>query len=263
MARKKNDEIVQALGPLLIDPSLYQLNHKSPAVMEEVAGAHVYTMGEHHFTSVTTVLQSVAYNEMIVKWANNLGFRHIKYASELERTAKIGTAMHTAAQSMVDPAKAEMPHVPDPITDYYVRKRAASLKIRLELEQPWHTYFTETPFVSVQHEIAGTIDWFAQIRGSNAINDFKSASGMREKFLFQLGGYSIILDDNGIDWDSGNIWLCKEENTVIYHFEKEDIKKGAEIFLRIMEYAREHDLVTQMIQDAKYLLEPPKPTTAE
>lgn len=257
MARKKNDEIVEALGPLLIDPSLYKLNHTSKLTMEEINSAHIYTMGDHHYTSVTTVLQAVAYNEMIVKWANSLGFRHIKYAAELERTAKIGTAVHTAAQSMVDPKKAEMPHVPDPITDYYVRKRAASLKIRLDLEQPWHTYFTETAFVSNRYDIAGTIDWFAQIRGENDINDFKSASGMREKFLFQLGGYSLILDDNGIDWQGGNIWLCKEETTTVWHFPKEQIKRGAEVFLRIREYAHEHDLVTQMIQDQQYLMLPP------
>ena len=142
MARKKNDAIVEALGPLLIDPSLYQSNHSAKIDMDEINGAHIYKKGDRAYTSVTTVLQAVAYNEMICKWANNLGFRHIKYAAELERTAKIGTAVHTAAQSMVDPPKASMPHVPDPITDYYVRKRAASLRIRLDLEQPWHTYFT-------------------------------------------------------------------------------------------------------------------------
>ena len=233
-------------GPFHLDPN--QLDH------------HYKQDGDNSkksYPSVTTVLNLVSYNEFIVQWANSLGFRRIGYKSELQRTAKIGTALHAGAQSMIDPELDLHPHVDDPLTDYYMRKRIQSLRERLEQEKPWRTIFTETTFCSREHGFAGTIDWFVEFRGMPTLADFKSSSGMREKQLLQLGGYYLLLTENGIRVDHSMILLCKEHNCEIHHFDEKILIRCGEIFLRVLEYYYDHAWLTETIKDNRWLLSPP------
>ena len=51
---------------------------------------HIYEKDGKEYPSVTTIIQSLG-SEEIVKWANHLGFKHLDYTKELEKTAVNGT----------------------------------------------------------------------------------------------------------------------------------------------------------------------------
>lgn len=259
--RLAKDPLVKRLGDTLVNPDRYAELHKKGVKLREVSDGHEYNYGQTKYPSVTTILQAISYNQAIVGWANSLGFRRINYKDELEKRAKIGTAMHAAAQAMVDPESGAKYSSTDPLTDYYVRKRMQSLRARLQYEK-YHTYFTEISFVSPKYEIGGTIDWFVNLRGYPTIADFKSASGMREKFLYQIGGYALLLEDNGIEWKRGAIILPKEENCTIHCFPKEVVNKAKDSFLRARDYVMDHNLIEAYGKDKKYILSPSGSTGA-
>ena len=54
---------------------------------------HIYEKDGKKLPSVTTIIHSLG-NEEIIKWANSLGFRHIKYEQELDKYAQNGTLIH-------------------------------------------------------------------------------------------------------------------------------------------------------------------------
>ena len=255
-----NESLIEKLGDTLIDRQAYEQNHSSGIQLDTTQGCHYYkcdAMDESDtgYPSVTTILKSISYNEYIVKWANSLGFRHIKYADELDRTARIGVALHAAAQEYVDPGVGKVYHLDDPLIDYYVRKRMRSLRDRLELERPWSTYFTETTFIDKANGFGGTIDWFCKFHGKPTVADFKSASGLREKFLYQLGAYMALLSANGIKSEQAMVVLPKEENCTLYLFSKEDMDKAVTAFFHAKEFAEEHNMITTLIEDKNHLLQ--------
>lgn len=254
-----SNPLAAKLGETLVDPDKFLYNHSKNVWMDPSGGVHYYkyddqTEEDVGYPSVTTILSAVQYNKFIVGWANGLGRRGINYEDELARTARIGTAMHAAAQEYVDPSIKDVYAPENPMDDYYVRKRMRTLKERLEIERPWHTYFTETAFIDRDNGFAGTIDWFLQFRGLPTIGDFKSAKGMRDKFLYQLGGYVILLENNGIAVDQVMNVLPGEETCAIWMFPKSVIEKAKASFLLAKKYAEDHSLIAQLVDDKKYIL---------
>lgn len=253
-----NDVMDPRLKPYIIDEAKYEANHTATIMLDDTAENHVYQSGQARYHSVTTILDAISYNRFLMKWSNNLGFRHIKYQDELAKSAAIGTAVHSNAQALVDPQNGKVAHVADPLQDHYIRKRTNTLRTRLDLEKrkcPWYTIFTEKTFISHKYQIAGTIDWFVRFYGQPTIADFKSSSGMREKHIFQLGGYSLLMDDNGIEWERAMIILCKEDNAIIHMYPKKVIQDAAKYFLLVKDYGAAHNLITDIINDRQYVLE--------
>ena len=60
---------------------------------------HIYEKDGKEYPSVTTIIQSLG-SEEIVKWANHLGFKHLDYTKELEKTAINGTKVHDLFYSL-------------------------------------------------------------------------------------------------------------------------------------------------------------------
>lgn len=211
---------------------------------------HMYSADGKAYPSVTTILDIVAYTKQIVGWANSLGFKRIRYEDELNRTADQGTYVHEINQCLVDPEHGKMPIIKDPLTDYRVRKRTNNFAFKLkEHEGHWETVFTETPFVSHTYEIGGTMDWLSKWYDALTLFDYKTSSGLREKHILQLGGYNLILHDNGIDIDQAGIILCKEDRCLMNIFERDVIEKCSDIFLTIYDYYKKHPYLEDAIRN--------------
>ena len=109
---------------------------------------HIYECNDGtKVPSVTTVLQILG-NKELLKWANYLGFKHIDYDAEMNRTANIGNKIHTCLQHIVDPSLWD-----HPITyrdkleeDYY--QRIADRFTREISKYTYETHFTEKSFSS-------------------------------------------------------------------------------------------------------------------
>lgn len=209
--------------------------------MTEKKGLHMYSADDKTYPSVTTILDCIGAPKNLMGWANSLGKRGITYEEELKRTAVQGTFVHEINQCLVDPEHGIMPTITDPLVDYYVRKRVQNFKFQLDQNAGhWKTIFSECPFVSHKYEIGGTMDWFSEWYELKTLFDYKTSAAVRAKHILQLGGYYLILQDNGIDMDRAGIILCKQDRCLINIFEMEVIKRCAEIFLRIRDYYYDH-----------------------
>lgn len=258
-----HEALKKKLGKYLVHPEFLDENTPElPALDPRFPNNHVYFNAADpagpRYQSITTVLDAMGVAKPLMHWANSLGFRRIQYEVELQKSSEAGTALHAGAQHLVDPKAApKLPKLKDPLMDYYMRKRLDCLKMRLDLEKPWKTIFTETTLFSKKYEIAGTIDWFCEFREHPTIADFKSASGMREKFLYQLGGYGLLMDENGIYYERVAIFLCKEDNCIIHMFPREVVDEAKAFFLLVKQYGFNYEKVTDWIRDRQYLLDLP------
>lgn len=224
-------------------------------VMDDSNGYHLYSSEGKSYPSVTTILSAISYNKYIVRWANSLGFKHKNYEEELDRTAVEGTFMHEMNQAFVDPEKASPPIISEPLVQYYVRQRAQAFQLKMKLhEGHWSTIFTEMPMVSHTYEMGGTMDWMALWYDRLTLFDYKSSSGLRQKHLYQLGGYDLLLQDNGIKVDQMGIILCKRDNCIIHLFERDVIERCSEIFLEIKKYYEGDKEITAMMTERAEVL---------
>ena len=213
-----------------------------------VEGKHLYENEGKIYPSVTTVLDAISYNKAIVKWANHLGFNHVNYETELQRTATEGTYMHAMAQCIVDPEHGQVPTIPDNITDYYVRKRIEGLRFKLnDAKGHWDTVCTETPILSHHYKIGGTMDWLAHWYDKLTLFDFKSSSSLRLKHVIQLGGYNLMLEDNGVCLDQAGIILCRKDRCIIKIIPKDILLQASQIFLVVYDYYNQHNYLEEAI----------------
>lgn len=217
--------------------------------MDDSQGYHLYTDGSGScYPSVTTILHAVSYSEHIVRWANNLGFRHERYEDTLNRTAVEGTIMHALNQCFVDPDHGEIPSIQDPMLLYYAKKRNENFRIFMkEHEGHWKTFLTEHAFISHTYKMGGTTDWLADWHGKLTLFDYKSSSGLRQKHLLQLGGYLDLLDDNGIHIDQAGILLCRRDRCIPHIFDRQIIEHCADIFRTVHRYADQSKFLDELV----------------
>ena len=179
--------------------------------------------------SVTTILKLLG-SEAIIKWSNYLGFRHINYDEEMERTADIGTIIHKCVQEVVDPSNTtevvEFKNSFD--ADYFnsITDRFRSYISRFTYE----TYFTEKAFASSKLGYGGTLDWYAKIAGFNMLCDFKSSKQVRLKHLLQLGGYRNLLLEKDYPVDGGAIIIVNRNDCKMHAVNGHDMEILSELF---------------------------------
>lgn len=226
-----------------------QLEALPTVTMDDSQGIHLYTDGSGvSYPSVTTILHVVSYSEHIVRWANNLGFRHERYDDALNKSALEGTIMHALNQCFVDPEHGSEPYIQDPMILYYAKKRYENFRFFMkEHEGHWKTTFTEKAFISHTYQMGGTTDWLAEWHGKLTLFDYKSSSGLRQKHLLQLGGYLDLLDDNGIHIEQAGILLCKRDRCVPHIFEREIIEHCAEAFRTVHDYVEKSKFLDMLV----------------
>lgn len=150
---------------------------------------------------VTEVIKILAKDQLIV-WANMLGFKHIDYKKELERTANIGTLFHDVIEQYTDPRKVA-------IVDYQAN-HVYGFQNQLEATHAidsfikWYgdnrdrfkVVFREK--VVVGRELGGTIDtgiegW--EDRNKVILCDYKTSSDFYLTQFLQLAGYVKIYEE--------------------------------------------------------------------
>lgn len=216
--------------------------------MKEVKDMHFYSKDKMMYPSVTTILDSMAYNKELMQWANYLGLQRKQYLTELKQTATAGRYMHCMCQQLVDPTYDEKIPVVDPLMDYYVRRRIFHLRAKLK-ECQWETIFTEKSFVSHTYEFGGTIDWFVLLNGKRTIADFKSAKAMRNKFLLQLVAYAMMMEDNGIEYDQVANFLCTETECKVYVYPRAVCAQLKDTFIQIYGYYKVKESIDPIMKE--------------
>lgn len=196
---------------------------------------HIYECSDGtEVPSVTTILKLLG-SEAIIRWSNYLGFKHIRYDDELERTADIGTIIHACIRKVVDPSDSteivEFKNSFD--ADYF---NSITERFRKYISQfSYNTIFTEKTLSSSKLGYGGTLDWYANIAGFNMICDFKSSKQVRLKHLLQLGGYRNLLLENGFTVDGGAIIIVNRNECRMHVVGIDDMIILSDIFNRLAE----------------------------
>ena len=121
---------------------------------------YIYEVDGKKVPSVTTIIHALSSDE-IIKWANSLGFRHLKYEVELDKYAKNGTLIHDVLRGEVDPNYTSQIEYKDAIHRTEVLGYITRFRNMIQ-NYEFETIFTEKTFISAKLGYGGTIDWFAK-----------------------------------------------------------------------------------------------------
>lgn len=195
---------------------------------------HIYTCTDgSQVPSVTTVLQILG-SPAIIRWANWLGFKHLDYDKELERTAENGTIIHQGVQYIVDPEHTEPLTFKNGFESQYYDQIFNQFKAFIS-QFTYKTIFTEMSFTSSELGYGGTIDWYAEMSGFHMLVDFKSSKQVRLKHLLQLGGYMALLEAQGHPVDAAAIIIVNQKGCSMYPINRSTLMEMNSTFQKLVQ----------------------------
>lgn len=199
---------------------------------------HIYELDGKKYPSVTTIIHSLG-NDDIIKWANSLGFRHLKYEQELDKYAANGTMIHDLLRQEVDQSYKSNVIFKDEIQRTEVLGYITRFRNFIK-DYEYTTVFTEKTFISKKLGYGGTIDWLANFFDKYLLlNDFKTSKAVRFSHLLQLGGYLNLLEENGYRPIGGSIILCNKKVSSMFPIDYNDLKWYAHAFQILAHYYNE------------------------
>lgn len=179
---------------------------------------HIYEKDGVYLPSVTTILHSIIIDgDRLLNWSNSLGFRHIKYSEELERSANFGTAVHAALEQI-------MTNGPDnkiSLNGFEIIKFKKVINNFMEFINqnsmtPEDTLHAELTLSSIELGYAGTCDWVGYIHGKLTLIDYKTSKKPNESMFMQLSAYMHLLRENGINIEQAGILTVGEKDVKLY-----------------------------------------------
>lgn len=179
---------------------------------------HIYEKDGVYLPSVTTILHSIIIDgDRLLNWSNSLGFRHIKYSEELERSANFGTAIHAALEQI-------MTNGPDnkiSLNGFEIIKFKKVINNFMEFINqnsmtPEDTLHAELTLSSIELGYAGTCDWVGYIHGKLTLIDYKTSKKPNESMFMQLSAYMHLLRENGINIEQAGILTVGEKDVKLY-----------------------------------------------
>lgn len=160
---------------------------------------------------VTAIISLMSNKDGIIQWANNLGFKHKKYKSELDRAGNIGTECHESIDKYLD----DKENTPDLF--FYKEanfafnsflkwfddiKKDNTVEIILKEETLIGKYF------------GGTLDGLYKINGKIYLVDYKTSNHVTVNYTLQLAAYRYLL------WELLGISI---DGCIILQLSKKDI----------------------------------------
>ena len=193
---------------------------------------HIYEKDGLYLPSVTTILHSVIIDgDRLLNWSNSLGFRHIKYADELNRSADFGTAVHTALeQIMTDGNGAKIT-----LNGFEVIKFKKVINNFMSfIDQnnitPHDTLHAELTLGSIDLGYAGTCDWVGYVHDKLTLIDYKTAKKPNDSMYMQISAYMHLLRESGINIDQAGILTVGEKECKLYMKTLDELEEYYETF---------------------------------
>jgi hypothetical protein len=151
------------------------------------------------FPGVTTIV-GILNKPALVPWANKLGLQGIDVKRFVDDKADIGTLAHAMiigrlmnkTTATEDYSKAQISAAENACLSFFAWQETHRLDVM----------FAEMPLVSEKYEFGGQFDIMGTVRingqEANELLDLKTGSGIWPEHYYQLGGYWILLQENGI-----------------------------------------------------------------
>lgn len=216
---------------------------------------HIYEKDGKKYPSVTTIIHSLGSDE-IVKWANSLGFRHVKYVDEMTKASDTGTKVHDLLRAEVDPDYKSTVTFADDLERINLLGYITRFRNFIE-DYQYETIFTEKSIISETLGYAGTLDWLAKFNGQYLVlNDFKTSKAVRFGHLLQLGGYNNLLTELGYHLNGANIILVNKKLCSMYPISRKELLYYSDAFNKLANYylmTYEHQMTpdTSLLEELK------------
>lgn len=152
--------------------------------MDDISNTLVtpYSYNNKPIPRVSDILKKCINEEYIIRWANNLGFRHKKYDEELDKLANIGNIAHESIEK-------------------FLKTGEESNNVCFKGFKKWWDILNQNNKVKLifsEEEITtqyvgGTIDTLLEINGKYYLVDFKTSTNITIKHFLQLAAYKYML----------------------------------------------------------------------
>jgi len=146
----------------------------------------------HNLPRVTSVINEMIHSDVLMYWANSLGFKGTRYKDFMSEAAKAGTEAHHRIELFLKDKLDSTDNIPYlGFKEWYYNIMNGGhifevLGSEVELTCEWY---------------AGTCDAVVAIDGRNFLIDFKTSNHVTYKYFLQLAAYKNILETNGIKID--------------------------------------------------------------
>ena len=175
--------------------------------------------------SATTILK-ILNKPFIAKWANSLGWKRQSYDKVLEESANKGTFVHELLHEyLFKEGKKFNISNPDIVNFIYENINAFKDFEKQHIlkpiwgEKPWST-----------NRYGGTVDLYCNLDGKDTILDFKTSKRFYSSHFIQLGAYTQLLEEHGINVDQVAILRVRDGECNIKIISRDEIQQYIEIF---------------------------------
>lgn len=134
---------------------------------------------------VTEIISRMIHNDGLMYWANALGFRGLKYSTELNRAANTGTIAHAAIERFLKEKLKTKDNIPFLGFLSWYNLLTEDLKLTIEP-------------IYIEHKMAcdwfgGTLDALLRIGDKIYLVDFKTSNHVTFTYFLQLAAYRFML----------------------------------------------------------------------
>ena len=175
--------------------------------------------------SATTILK-ILNKPFIAKWANSLGWKRQSYDKVLEESANKGTFVHELLHEYLfkEGKKFDISN-PDIVNFIYENINAFKDFEKQHILKPiWGEKSWST------NRYGGTVDLYCNLDGKDTILDFKTSKRFYSSHFIQLGAYTQLLEEHGINVDQVAILRVRDGECNIKIISRDEIQQYIEIF---------------------------------
>lgn len=167
-----------------------------------------YTYNDIPVPSVTQILSKCIAEEYLIKWANYLGFKRIKYKDQVGLAATIGTDAHNAIEA-------------------YLKDKIECISVPFKSFRLWWDMLcanNEVEIIGIEEQMvlpycSGTYDILLKINGRIFLVDLKTSNHIGYKYFIQLAAYRHMLyKTKGINIDGCLILQVDKEEPSFEEF---------------------------------------------
>lgn len=210
---------------------------------------HIYQKDGKSYYSVTTILHILG-SDVLMRWANRMGFNHVDSEKYTEDKAIFGTLVHAGLQKIVDPtAEVENIQPKDAIHAHEANECYKSFEILMK-NHVYKTKYTEKTLISHTLKYAGTLDWLAEFDGKMTLIDFKTSKSVSFKYFLQLSAYAKLLEEEeNIRVEQAAVCLVNKDKATMTFFDRELLDLGYEVFAKLVDFYMAKNDILQVLSE--------------